>query len=197
MNSSTLSLIERTRRAQLVEVTIGVVADHGYSGASLQRIADGAGITKAAVLYHFPSKAAVVAAAQEVVLGRLIDHVRPAVEGAAASDAPGVYIREMVGHLRRHPGETRMIIESLVHDPDARSESSARWRPVAALLGNARAALGHPAWTDEQVRAIALIVGGGIDGIVAEQFAHPGFDSANAAKILVSMIDKLVGSDRV
>lgn len=189
MKSSPLSLIERTRRAQLLEVTIGLVAEHGYAGTSLQRIADGAGITKAAVLYYFSSKAAVVAAAYELVLGRLVDHVGPAVDAASAADAPGVYIQEMVGHLRRHPRETRMIIEAIVHDSDAGSDSSARWRPLATLLGEACSARGFPTWSDEELRALALIVGGGIDGIVAEQFAHPDFDSASAARLLASMVD--------
>ena len=57
---------ERARRQQLIGVTIEQVAQRGFAGASLARIAEAAGITKAAVLYHFGSKDA-QATAQEIL----------------------------------------------------------------------------------------------------------------------------------
>ena len=44
-----LTLTEQARRAQLIEVTIDRIAEHGYSRTALSHIAEGAGITKAAV----------------------------------------------------------------------------------------------------------------------------------------------------
>ncbi|GAB3848878.1 hypothetical protein GCM10029963_32420 [Micromonospora andamanensis] len=123
-----LTLIERARRTQLIEVTIELVADRGYGGASLAAIAERAGITKAAVLYHFPTKDAVVRAAHEHALAALVADVAGAVEAADAASRPAAYVRSMVGHLREHPRHTRMIIEAMVHD-DGDSDPAARWRP--------------------------------------------------------------------
>ncbi|WP_307869089.1 helix-turn-helix domain-containing protein [Micromonospora sp. C95] len=181
-----LTLIERARRAQLIEVTIELVADRGYAGASLAAIAERAGITKAAVLYHFPTKAAVVRAAHEHALAALVAAVAAAVEAADTANRPAAYVRSMVGHLREHPRHTRMIIEAMVHD-DGDHDPAARWRPLAELIDAARVARGGD--DDIDTRTTAIIVGGGIDAIVAEQLHDPDYDTAAAAEHLVEMLD--------
>ncbi|GIJ19954.1 TetR/AcrR family transcriptional regulator [Micromonospora lutea] len=181
-----LTLIERARRAQLIEVTIELVADRGYGGASLAAIAERAGITKAAVLYHFPTKAAVVRAAHQHALTALVGDVAGAVEAADVAHRPAAYVRSMVGHLREHPRHTRMIIEAMVHD-DGDHDPAARWRPLAELVSAARVARGGSA--DIDARTTAIIVGGGIDAIVAEQLHDPDYDTAAAAERLIEMLE--------
>ncbi|WBB47264.1 helix-turn-helix domain containing protein [Verrucosispora sp. WMMA2044] len=184
-----LTLIERARRTQLIEVTIELVADRGYAGASLAAIAERAGITKAAVLYHFPTKAAVVRAAHEHALAALVADVAAAVEAADPANRPAAYVRSMVGHLREHPRHTRMIIEAMVHD-DGEHDPAARWGPLAQLIDAARLARGTSG--DIDPRTTAIIVGGGIDAIVAEQLHDPDYDTATAAEHLVDMLDTTI-----
>ncbi|MDG4795983.1 TetR/AcrR family transcriptional regulator [Micromonospora sp. WMMD1082] len=186
-----LTLIERARRAQLIEVTIELVADRGYAGASLAAIAESAGITKAAVLYHFPTKAAVVRAAHEHALSALVTDVASAVEAADAADGPAAYVRSMVGHLREHPRHTRMIIQAMVHD-DGEHDPAERWRPLARLIATARQARGLAG--DSDVRTTAIIVGGAIDAIVAEQLHDPDYDTVAAAGHLVEMLDRALSA---
>ncbi|WP_460497557.1 TetR/AcrR family transcriptional regulator [Glycomyces tarimensis] len=180
-----LTLTERARRRQLIDVTIELVADRGYAGASLARIAERAGITKAAVLYHFPTKAAVVDAAHEHVLTALTDHVAAAVEAADAAEAPAAYIRGMVGHLHDHPRHTRMIVEAMSNG-EGRYDPAERWRPLARLLGEAKDSLGARA--DLDLRTLAIIVGGAIDAIVAEQLGDPDYDTLAAADQLADLV---------
>ncbi|GAA3927927.1 hypothetical protein GCM10023085_06390 [Actinomadura viridis] len=180
-----LSLIERTRRDQLVQVTIDLVAEHGYAATSLARIAQAAGITKGAVLYHFASKDAVVAAAQAHVLDALVTDVGAAVDAAPADRAPAAYVRRMIGHLAEHPDHARMIIEAMINDD--RPEPEARWRPLAALLWNAREARGLGPGPD--TRTLAIIAGGAIDGIVGERLQDAGYDTEAAAESLIAMLE--------
>jgi AcrR family transcriptional regulator len=166
-------------------VTVELVADRGYADASLAAIAERAGITKAAVLYHFESKAALVRAAHEYVLAQLVAHVVAAIEAADADQAPAAYIRAMIGHLREHPRHTRMIIEAMTngegdHDP------AERWRPLADLLGAATHAIETK--TDLERRTLAIIIGGAIDAIVSEQLTDPAYDTAAAADQLVDLV---------
>ncbi|WP_341719251.1 helix-turn-helix domain-containing protein [Micromonospora sp. FIMYZ51] len=182
-----LTLIERVRRAQLIEVTIELVADRGYAGASLAAIAERAGLTKAAVLYHFPTKAAVVRAAHEHALSALVGEVAAAVEAADAAAGPAAYIRSMVGHLRRHPRHTRMIIEAMVHD-GGDHDPAERWRPLAEIIARARDARSRG--NDSDPRTTAIIVGGAIDAIVSEQLHDPEYDTAQAAEQLIEMLDR-------
>ncbi|WP_159944968.1 MULTISPECIES: TetR/AcrR family transcriptional regulator [unclassified Nocardiopsis] len=182
------TLTERARRAQLIDVTVGIIAEHGNAGASLARIAEGAGITKAAVLYHFGSKDAVVRAAHESVLAQLVEHVGGAVERADPAGAPAAYVRSMVGHLKEHPRHIRVIIAAVAGSDAHRSAE--RWGPLADLMRAARRARG--AVSDPDLRTAALIVGGGIDAIVAEYLDHPDYDPLPAAEQLVDMMERAV-----
>lgn len=184
-----LTLTEQARRAQLIGVTIGLVARLGHAGTSLARIAEAAGISKATVLYHFPSKDSVVRAAYAHVLGGLTEHVRAAVEpesGVAALDA---YIRALVGHLRNNPDHARMIIAGITADPGITDHphSPSRREAVAELV--AAAGGGRPGADD---RVTAVIVNGALDAIVGEQLADPGFDTAAAAEQLIDLVHHIV-----
>ncbi|WP_433803123.1 TetR/AcrR family transcriptional regulator [Actinomycetospora sp. CA-084318] len=178
-----MTFTEEARRRQLVDVTIGMLAEHGYGRCSLARIAEAAGVTKGAVLYHFRSKDAVVRAAYEHVLGELVTAVGTAVDAAptpgAAVDA---YVTTMLSHLGARRDHARVLADSLdaavVRDRDDRP---ARWRPVAALIEAAQAA-GQYRAGDPRVLAVAL--GGAIDGLVAEKLADPSFDLDEAAATL-------------
>ncbi|MGV8872302.1 MAG: TetR/AcrR family transcriptional regulator [Rhodococcus sp. (in: high G+C Gram-positive bacteria)] len=179
------SFIERTRRAQLIDVTIDSVDRYGYSKVSLARIADSAGITKAAVLYHFRTKDAVVEAAYRFVLDALVTDVAAAVDAVEAEDGPQAYVRAMVGHLRAHPRHTRMLIEALGNSALGHTPEQ-RWRPLADII-DASARVRCVQGVD--ARTIAIITGGAIDAIVTECLHDPEYDSAAAADSLAAMLD--------
>ncbi|RLK25109.1 TetR family transcriptional regulator [Micromonospora sp. M71_S20] len=185
-----LTITEQARRAQLVRVTTDLVARHGYAGTSLARIAEAAGLSKAAVLYHFPSKDAVVQAAYATVIEALIADVGAAVEQASGAAAVAAYVRSLVAHLRMHPEHARMIIEAVTEEtgisdgPDAPS----RRRSVADLIEAARSAGDYREDTDADL--LAIVVNGAIDAIVAEQLARPGFDGGRAADELIGILDR-------
>ncbi|RJL35562.1 TetR/AcrR family transcriptional regulator [Bailinhaonella thermotolerans] len=180
-----LSLIEQARRDQLIQITIDLVSEYGYAATSLTRIAQTAGITKGAVLYHFASKDAVVAAAHERVLGLLVADVEAAIAAVPADRAPAAYVRRMVGHLAERPGHTRMLVGAITNGdvPDP----SVRWKPLAALLQEARRARGLGPGPDP--RTLAIIVGGAIDGIIGEHMRDPGYDAPAAAEALITMLE--------
>jgi TetR/AcrR family transcriptional regulator len=182
-----LTFTEQARRAQLIDVTIELVAERGYAAASLGRIAESAGITKAGVLYHFPSKQALVEAAHEHVLSALVTTVGAAVEAAGPAGGPAAYIRSMVGHLRDRPRHVRMLIEAITSGASL-TDSKARWSVVAELVSAARAARGLTGVAD--VRSAALVIGGGIDAIVSESLADPEYDAAAAAELLVHVVER-------
>ncbi|MET9325204.1 TetR/AcrR family transcriptional regulator [Tsukamurella sp. NPDC003166] len=50
------SFIEEARRRQIIDAAVEVLADAGFGGASLARIADRAGISKGVISYHFAGK---------------------------------------------------------------------------------------------------------------------------------------------
>ncbi|WUJ74920.1 TetR/AcrR family transcriptional regulator [Kribbella soli] len=182
-----LTFTEEARRAQLIDVTTELVADHGYAATSLGRIAESAGITKAGVLYHFPSKQALVEAAHARVLSELVEEVGAAVDATGPADAPAAYIRAMIGHLRERPRHVRMIVEAMTSVAPL-TDSKARWSAVADLIATARDARGLTGEAD--LRSAALVIGGGIDAIVSESLRDPEYDAAAAAELLVSVVER-------
>lgn len=74
--------VSETSSSALREIALRQFASVGFEGASLQRIADEAGLSKSSVLYHFDSKDALFAAA----LRPGIAAIRNLVEGANRID---------------------------------------------------------------------------------------------------------------
>jgi AcrR family transcriptional regulator len=55
------------RRQQILEVTLGVCAEKGFSGSTLDDIAEGAGVSRTLIVQHFGSKEGLYQALSEVV----------------------------------------------------------------------------------------------------------------------------------
>lgn len=166
-------------------MTIEQVAEKGYAGASLSRIAEAAGITKAAVLYHFTSKEALVDAAYQHVLTTLVDAVGTAIEAASDPEGPATYVRSMIGHFAEHPRHTRVIIEAMSNRGRSHSPQE-RWGPLAQLIDTAAMAR---ASRGVDSRTLAIIVGGAVDAIVSERLSDPDYDTTHAADRLADLID--------
>lgn len=181
-----MTFTERARREQLLSVTVEQVAARGIAGASLARIAEAADISKAAVLYHFTSKDALIAAAHAHVLESLVAAVGAAVDAADTADRPIAYVRAMIAHLGDHPAHTGMLVAAAM-DGTGDHTRPERWRPLAGLLEAASAAVAGRL-TDAEARALAVIVGGAIDGIVAEGVDDEEFDAGRASELLVALL---------
>ncbi|MBF9131500.1 TetR/AcrR family transcriptional regulator [Plantactinospora sp. S1510] len=188
-----LTITEQARRAQLIRVTIELVAQHGYPGTSLARIAEAADLSKAAVLYHFPSKDAVVRAAYATVLEGLTEHVSAAVEPLSGAAALEAYIRSLVGYLVEHPAYARVIVAAIAEDEEVtdRPNAPSRWQTVGLLVEAASAAGDHRVGPDPRITAV--IINGAIDAIVSEYLDDPRFDTTRAVDELVDLLTRALG----
>ncbi|CAM5275834.1 TetR/AcrR family transcriptional regulator [Streptomyces atroolivaceus] len=180
-----LTLTEQARRAQLIAVTIEQVAAKGYAGTTLVGIAQAAGITKAAIFYHFESKDSLIDAAYGHVITAMTGEVAAEIQDADPSDGPAVYALAMVKHFHEHPQHARMIVEAgnrggFDYEPET------RWGPLAHLIDAAAHARGGVV---VDARTLAVITGGAIDAIVAEGLHDPAFRMMRAANQLSALID--------
>jgi hypothetical protein len=101
-----------------------------------------------------------------------------------AADGPEAMLvanqRGTVGYLREHPAQLRVLVEGLVRDRDGDRElapgspaHASRWQGVARILE-----LGQEAgvFRPFDARALALVIGGALDGVVAEWVGDRGLD---------------------
>lgn len=188
----TPTFIEEARRRQIIDCTIDLVADRGFAGASLGNIAARAGISKAAVLYHFTSKDNVVGAALIDVFTRLATAVGALIDDAADPTGKLVaYIHGLLEYLRVHPGHVRVITEVMGrstsgNDPTTTSpQPDSRWQDLAAIL---EAGQRQGQFRSFDTKVMALAIGGALDAVVARWLIDPELDLTAASTELESTI---------
>ncbi|MGB3689130.1 MAG: TetR family transcriptional regulator C-terminal domain-containing protein [Jannaschia helgolandensis] len=101
--------IQRDRRARILEAGLEVFSVEGFAGATLDGLANAAGLSKPNLLYYFPSKEAVYLALLERLLDTWLDPLRvldpdgdPVVEFLA-------YVRRKLHLARDYPRESRLF----------------------------------------------------------------------------------------
>jgi len=82
---------KETRRQQLIEATIDSLAKRGYSDTTLADVADGAGLSRGIVNFHFESKENLLVATLQFMSEEYADHWNAALEKAGHSTASRVW----------------------------------------------------------------------------------------------------------
>lgn len=110
----------RPGRVSLMRTAISLMGEHGYEGTSTRDIAAAAGVSVAALYYHFPSKQDLLREflqeAHDVVVGRVEREV-------AAVAAPEAKLDAWVA----------AVVWSNIHDDWARQASLVAWREMERL----------------------------------------------------------------
>ena len=106
--------IQEKNSAAILEAALDVFSLHGFRGATLDQIADAAGLSKPNLLYYFPSKDAVHAA----LLGRLLETW---LDPLRALNPDGESQVEIMGYVRRklelsrfYPRESRLFANEIL-----------------------------------------------------------------------------------
>ncbi|WGH77892.1 TetR family transcriptional regulator C-terminal domain-containing protein [Jannaschia ovalis] len=101
--------IQRENRARILEAGLEVFSSEGFRGATLDGLAQAAGLSKPNMLYYFASKEAIYVALLDRLLDAWLDPLR-------ALDPAGEPLDEMLGYVRRklhlardYPRESRLF----------------------------------------------------------------------------------------
>ena len=139
------SRIQQRNRELILDAALEVFSLHGFRGATLDQIAEGAGLSKPNLLYSFPSKEEVHQALLTKLLDTWLDPLR-------AMNPGGDPMREIIGYMRRKldlardfPRESRLFANEIL-------QGAPRMR--AAIEGDLRALVHEKAgvltrWMDE------------------------------------------------
>ena len=102
-----------TAQTRILDAALGLIAEHGVGGTSLQMIADTIGVTKAAVYHQFKTKEQIVIALTERELGGLEE----ALETAEAQDHPSRARELLMDRVIDMAIERRGAASTLQFDP--------------------------------------------------------------------------------
>jgi AcrR family transcriptional regulator len=149
-------------RTRVLDAALDLFAEHGVSGTSLQMIADGVGITKAAVYHQFRTKDHIVLAATERELGRLVPALEEAEthrDGSQARDALLVRVTDMAVRDRR-------LVRTLQFDPVV-VRLLAEHEPFQRFMARLNRVLLGDAGEDARIAAAML------SGAISSAVMHP------------------------
>ena len=83
-------------QTRIIEATLGLFAEHGVSGTSLQMIADAIGVSKAAVYQQYNTKDEIILAVAEVVVAGMDEAVTAAEAERSRARAREVLIAKLI-----------------------------------------------------------------------------------------------------
>ena len=169
--------IQARNSAAILEAALDVFSQHGFRGATLDQIAEVAGLSKPNLLYYFPSKEAVHTALLSRLLDTWLDPLR-------AMNPEGEPLAEILAYVRRKlelsrdfPRESRLFANEILQGAprilpaiegdlkplvDSRAAVLTRWMdegriarvPPHHLIFSIWATTQHYADFDVQVRAV-------------------------------------------
>jgi AcrR family transcriptional regulator len=164
---------ERPGKVAILRAAVMVMGEDGYEGASTRDMAARAGVSVAALYYHFPTKLDILREflddAYEVLLNRLERRL------LAAPATPTDRLDEMVGTL----------IWSALHDDFARHATNVVYREFTRLEEGDRKAI-----EDKRRRIVQLVERVIVSGVEAGEFRV--VDSFETARAVVTLASSLV-----
>jgi AcrR family transcriptional regulator len=176
------TFIETARRAQIVAAAIDTIAELGYAGASLGRIAARIGISRGLISYHFAGKDDLMKEVIAEVLAQAGAYMEPRI--SAEPTGPGrlrAYIESNLSFMREHRNYLIAVVEILRHRIATEGPRRVRAtnaevaaRPLVELLARAQAAGELRAEFDP--RAMAIAIRAAIDAVPPLLGVDPEFD---------------------
>ena len=164
---------DRPGKVAIMRAAVEVMGEDGYEGASIRDMAARAGVSVAALYYHFPSKLDLLREfldeAYDVILARLDRRLL-----ASAPTAPA-RLDEIVATL----------IASHLHDEWAQLASNVAWREYTRLNAPERSAI------DEKRRRLSQLV----EGVISSGVGDGDFtadEPREAARAIITLCTSLV-----
>ncbi|GAA2273931.1 TetR family transcriptional regulator [Glycomyces scopariae] len=193
-----MTVTEAARRAQILAHTIDVVAELGYAGASLNRIAAHAGISKGLISYHFAGKADLLEALVHDVFARGGEYVMErhghvfGPDGTAGA-ALRAYLEGNLAFIAEHPRDVGAVVEIARNHrgADGALVFGAAWEEtlldLLAQIFTAGQEAGEFRAFDPRVMAIA--VRRVIDGFTFQVMADPDLDTRSFTTEVTALFD--------
>ena len=190
-----LTFLEEARRRQIIDCTIDVLAEDGYSRTTLARIAQRAKVSKSVIVYHFGTKDEVLLAVAEEVFTRATEAVGPRV--AAETTASGklrTYLQARVAFLATQRAHMLALIEIWMNLRDEHGQlrfgEADAVDTVDAIEQILRAGQKSHEFGSFDPAVMSMAVRQAVDGVLLQLRAHPDLDLDHYAKELVALFER-------
>ncbi|MFE3652525.1 TetR/AcrR family transcriptional regulator [Streptomyces sp. NPDC059152] len=195
------SLIEKVRRAQIIEAAIEVIAVRGFAKASMAQIAEQAGVSKGVISYHFAGKNELIERTVEQVyegIGTFIASRLP--EQADTAAWLSVYIGSLAEYMADHPTQLGALGEIFTHfrteDGGLRYGVASSEPLYAHVEGVFHTGQQRGELRTFDARVMAVTLQAAIDDMFAYWSVHPDHDLSAHARELVDLFWHATRADR-
>ena len=108
------SRIQVRNRHRIMDAALEVFSQHGYRGATLDQIADEAGMSKPNLIYYFDGKAAIHVALLNALMEEWLAPLADMDEEGDPLDEILIYVRRKMDMSRRYPRESRLFANEII-----------------------------------------------------------------------------------
>lgn len=178
------------REAEMLNVAAKLFAENGYRDASLNSIADAAGITRQGVLHYYPSK-------QKLLLALLKERERSdrARVRTVLEQYPADVVRVLEALVEHNAADlyhtwlhTVLSAEATASSHPAHDYFRDRYRRVHSALAQSIAKQTATDASDERVRNLARIAIAAMDGLQVQWLLDPTVDMVAAFTVFADML---------
>ena len=106
--------IQKKNREAILDAALGVFASEGFRGATLDQIAEAAGLSKPNVLYYFASKEAIYTQLLSTLLDTWLDPLRKIDRGGDPIEEIVDYVLRKLQMSREYPRESKLFANEIV-----------------------------------------------------------------------------------
>ena len=178
------------RRASLLDAAARVFAERGFDAARIEEIAHAAGVSKALIYEHFPSKrdlyAEVVKNGTDEALGRVAEAAAPGLAGVELLEAA---LGAFLDFVAERPHVWRVITQDVTDPTIVALDESMRRKAGAALAARGSAdPIAREQLDPSEREQVAEMINGATLAIVNWWFDNPSVDRERVASILMSFL---------
>ncbi|GGG70787.1 TetR family transcriptional regulator [Salipiger pallidus] len=108
------SRIQLRNRRRIMDAALEVFSQHGYRGATLDQIAEGAGMSKPNLIYYFDGKEAIHVALLNALMTEWLAPLQDMNPGGEPLDEILTYVRRKMEMSRLYPRESRLFANEIL-----------------------------------------------------------------------------------
>jgi AcrR family transcriptional regulator len=100
-------------RLKIFEAAVGLIAEQGFSGTTVDQIAERAGVAKGTIFYNFTSKTALFEELLRYGVGLLASESREAVDGLAPREAIAALVHAQLAYIQRYRAFAQLLLAEM------------------------------------------------------------------------------------
>lgn len=153
---------EETKRA-VMEATVNCLFEFGYANTTTQSVSDMTGLSRSAMIYHYPSRIDLISAAIDFIFLRMMEMVH---QGVDAIKATGSLTEENAHDLHRDVVKSREYVAYIELNIAARTDEALRQH------FDSKAIAFDILWQEQMSDLLGDLTGQKIDNVLAWDFAR-------------------------